>query len=44
MERQMIGIVALAILVVGVVVYRVIWFLERERRRGSGIRWFKPRE
>jgi len=33
----------LAIVVVGMVVYRVIWFLGREKRRNSGVVWFKPR-
>jgi hypothetical protein len=40
-ESQVIGLSALAIIVVGMVVYRVIWFLDRERRRRSSVVWFK---
>ena len=43
-ERSMIGLSALAIIVVGMVVYRVIWFLGREKRRNSGVVWFKTRQ
>jgi hypothetical protein len=32
-DPQVIGLSALAILVVGMVVYRVIWFIGREKRR-----------
>jgi hypothetical protein len=32
-EPQAIGLSALAILVVGMLVYRVIWFVGREKRR-----------
>jgi hypothetical protein len=39
-----IGISALAIIVVAMVVYRVIWFIGRERRRNSRAVWFKPRD
>lgn len=43
-ERPMIGLLALAVLVVGVVIYRTMWALGREMRRKSGVLWFKPRE
>ncbi len=43
-ERSMFGLLALAVLVVGAVVYRAIWALGRERRRKSGVVWFKPKE
>jgi hypothetical protein len=42
-EQQVIGFSALAIVVVGMVVYRVIWFIRREKRRNSGVVWFKPK-
>jgi heme/copper-type cytochrome/quinol oxidase subunit 2 len=35
-DQSMIGVSALAILVVGMVVYRVVWFMRREKRRSSG--------
>jgi hypothetical protein len=38
----MVGIWALAVIVVGMVIYRVVWFLGRERRRRTGVRWFRP--
>jgi membrane protein DedA with SNARE-associated domain len=40
-EQQVIGFSALAIIVVGMVVYRVVWFIRREKRRNSGVVWFK---
>jgi hypothetical protein len=43
-EQQVIGFSALAIFVVGIVAYRVIWFIRREKRRNSGVVWFKTRE
>ena len=43
-ERQVIGFSALAIIVVGMVACRVIWFLRRENRCNSGVVWFNPRE
>lgn len=43
-ERSIIGISALAIIVVGMVVYRVIWFIGREKRRNSGFVWFRTRD
>jgi len=39
--RSFVGLYALAAVVVGMVVYRVIWFLRRERRRRSTVVWFK---
>jgi hypothetical protein len=42
-QQQMIGFSALAIIVVGMVVYRAIWFLRREKRRNSGVRWFETK-
>jgi len=43
-EHSIIGISALAIIVVAMVVYRVIWFIGREKRRSSGVVWFKRRD
>lgn len=42
-EQQVIGFSALAIIVVGMVVYRVIWFIRREKRRNSSVVWFEKR-
>jgi hypothetical protein len=42
-EQQVIGLSALAIIVVGMLAYRVIWFIRREKRRNSGVVWFKTR-
>jgi hypothetical protein len=39
--QQVVGMLALVILVVGIVIYRVVWFLGREKRRRTGVRWFK---
>ena len=43
-NQQVIGFSALAIIVVGMVVYRVSWFIGREKRRNSVVRWFKPKD
>ena len=40
-NQSIIGVSALAIIVVGMVVSRVIWFIAREKRRNSGVVWFK---
>ena len=38
------GILALGIIVVGMVLYRVFWFIGREKRRNSGVVWFKTKQ
>jgi hypothetical protein len=42
--QQVTGFSALVIAVVGMLVYRVMWFIRREKRRNSGVVWFKTRE
>ena len=44
MNGQQTGMMTLAILVVGIVIYRVLWFVAREKRRNSGVRSFKPED
>jgi hypothetical protein len=43
-EHQTIGVVTLAALVVGMVIYRVVWFLGREKRRQAGARGFQSKD
>ena len=37
------GIVALGIIVVAMVLYRVVWFSRREGGRRSRVLWFRPK-
>ena len=43
-DQSIVGVSALAILVVAMVLYRVIWFIGREKRRNSGVAWSKTRQ
>jgi hypothetical protein len=43
-DQSIIGVSALAILVVVMVLYRVVWFIGREKRRNAGVAGFKARQ
>jgi len=43
-NQSMIGVSALAVIVVAMVLYRVVWFIRREKRRSPSVVWFEMRQ